>query len=84
MAAVLTTIDNPYDPIKQYDDWRAYDVQEGYYTNELLARISTTSSDLSDEDEELFIEEAIDRIINLFPSLYKKLYLDEKTGEGGT
>lgn len=62
---MLTTIDNPYDPFTQFDEWYAYDVQKGYNTCAYLARIAKTSHDLSPEDEELAIEQAIDEIVKL-------------------
>lgn len=63
--SMLTTIDNPYDPFTQFEDWYAYDVQKGYNTCAYLARIAKTSHDLSPADEELAIEQAIDEIVEL-------------------
>ena len=61
--AKLTTIDNPFNPFMQPDEWLAFDESKGYYTNEYLARIALTSYELSDADNELAIDEAIDEII---------------------
>jgi hypothetical protein len=62
-VAMLTTFDNPYDPFTQYDDWYAFDMRMGYHTPGLLARIAVTSDELSEADQSLAIEHAIDEII---------------------
>lgn len=60
---MLTTIDNPYDPFTQWDDWLAWDEQAGYYTNAYLARIARTSDELSETDQEQALELAMDEIL---------------------
>jgi uncharacterized protein YjcR len=60
---MLTTVDNPFDPFTQWDKWKAFDESKGYFTCELLGRIAKTSHELSEEDEELEIERAIDEIV---------------------
>lgn len=61
----ITTIDNPYDPFTQFDEWYAYDEIKGYHSCSLLARFANTSIDLDAEETNLLIEDAIDRIVNL-------------------
>jgi len=61
--SMLTTLDNPYNPFTQFDEWYGYDSEKGYHTCNYLARIAKTSDDLSEEDESLAIEQAIDEII---------------------
>lgn len=73
--AMLTTIDNPYNPFTQNDAWLAYDRQMGYYTPEYLARIAMTSSILSDEQNDAIIDDAINEIVALNPlGIYRKVY----------
>jgi len=62
--AMLTTLDNPYNPFIQFDEWNAYDCAHGYYSCAYLARIARTSDDLSHYDEVLANEQAIDEICN--------------------
>lgn len=92
--SMLTTIDNPFDPFDQYDEWYAYDTQLGHHTTSFLARIVVTSDDLSEADQRFAIESAIDEIIiENVSGLYKKvsrevkevLSSSERTeeGEGG-
>lgn len=71
---MLTTLDNPYDPFTEYDMWLTFDEQQGYYTNEYLARVSYTAEDLTDEEEAQAIEDAIDEIIELnVLGIYRKV-----------
>ena len=70
----ITTIDNPYDYFKQFDEWLNFDHLKGYYTLEYLARLVHTAPDLSDEEERNEIERAIDSIIEWNGKLYKKIY----------
>jgi len=72
--AMLTTIDNPFDPFDDFDNWRAYDEAKGYHSCGYVARIAATSDALSKVDEQIEIEKAIDEIVdmNVF-GLYKKV-----------
>lgn len=60
---MLTTVDNPYNPFLQFDEWKAFDESKGYFTCEYLARIAKTSDELSDEDYNLAVNDAINEII---------------------
>ena len=60
---MLTTEDNPFSPVTQYNEWYAYDAQLGYHTPAYLARIVITSDELSEADQALAVEQAIDEII---------------------
>ena len=76
---MLTTADNPYDPFTQYDDWYSFDQSKGYYTSEYLARIAKTSSNLSDEDYNLEVENAINEILKFnLTGNYKKVIKETK------
>lgn len=71
---MLTTIDNPYNPFTEYDEWWAFDQSAGYYTIQYLARITRTSSELSETDQDLALEEAIDEIVREnITGVYKKV-----------
>lgn len=68
----LTTIDNPFDPINDFENWYFFDESKGYCTCGLLARLAKTSDALTDEENERIIQEAIDDIIRLdFMHRYK-------------
>lgn len=60
---MLTTVDNPFNPFTQFDQWYTWDTQAGYNTSSFLARIVRTSPELSDTDQEMDIELAIDEIV---------------------
>lgn len=59
---MLTTVDNPYNPHSQYDEWSTFDASAGYDTPQLLARILRTSHDMSEEQQNEAIELAIEEI----------------------
>lgn len=69
----ITTIDNPFNPIEDFKHWFAFDVQKGYNTCSLLARLANTSLELNEKDYNYERETAIDSIISLNPILYKKV-----------
>ena len=71
---MLTTADNPFNPLNQFDDWMRFDMDKGYNTCSYLARIANTSDALSDEENNAEIERAINEIISLdFQNLYRKV-----------
>lgn len=61
--AMLTTIDNPWNPFTHYEEWFTWDYTAGYNSPALLARVVVTSDNLSDYDQELDIIRAIDEIV---------------------
>ena len=70
----LTTFDNPYDPFTQFDSWYRFDMDKGYNSCAYLDRIAKTSDQLTDEENNIEIERAIDEIIQYDPfNLYKKV-----------
>jgi hypothetical protein len=60
---MLTTVDNPFNPFTQFDEWHAWDTRHGYHTLAYLARIVVTSDELSDADQALATEQAIEEIV---------------------
>jgi hypothetical protein len=60
---MLTTVDNPFNPFTEYDEWYAFDQQMGYNTPAFLDRVAITSYDLSEPDQARAIEDAIDQIV---------------------
>lgn len=81
MAAMITTIDNPFDPRSEFDEWYAHDCERARQTGSpdscsLLARMAMTSPQLSDELNDKIIEDAIDDIIKYDPKgIYKKILI---------
>ena len=60
---MLTTVDNPFDPFTRFDEWFEYDISMGYNTSSFLDRIAKVSNDLSEPDQALAIQHAIDEIV---------------------
>lgn len=74
MSIAITTLDNPFDPIDEFDDWYRFDTDKGYNTCAYLDRIALTSDSLSDQENLDEIERAIDEIIKFdFENKYKKV-----------
>lgn len=75
MAAVaITTIDNPFDPFDDFDSWYRFDMDKGYNSCALLARLAFTSDAFTDKENDEEIERAIDEIIKYdVLNIYKKV-----------
>ena len=78
-VSMLTTTDNPYNPFTHFDEWLAFDTAKGYNTCAYLARITVSSPDLTDEEDAIAIETAIDEIVkeNIL-GIYRKIEMDLK------
>lgn len=72
---MLSLASNPYDPFDEYDLWKQFDTHEGYDTAGLLARVLSTSDALSQPDQDLAVEQAIESILAnpSFSGLYVKI-----------
>lgn len=74
---MLTTVDNPYSPFTQYEEWFALDAALGYHTPGLLARYVYSSDDLSDVDQLDAINQGIDEVVQENPfGIYRKVSAD--------
>lgn len=73
----LTTFDNPYDKLEDYDSWLNFDTEMGYYSDAYLDRIAHISPSMSEIEVENEYERAIDEIIKYdFRNIYTKKYAD--------
>jgi len=74
MGAMITTVDNPFDPRVDFSAWYAWDTQEGYNTCAYLARVALLSPEVPEAVRNQEIEDAIDEIIRIHAGgMYKKL-----------
>ena len=62
---MLTTVDNPYNPFTRFEEWMEFDISKGYNTSALLGRVAILSDDLSEPDQQLAIQYAIDEIVRM-------------------
>lgn len=77
-VCALTTIDNPYNPFTQFDQWYTFDQDKGYCSCSYLDRIAHTSSQLSDEENQKEIIRAIKEIIRLDPfNIYRMVCAED-------
>jgi len=71
-GSMITTVDNPYDPHTQFDEWNEWDKSAGYNTLSYLGRVVRTSHELSEADQDQAYDDAADEIIRLNGELYVK------------
>ena len=76
-AVALSTSDNPYNPLTQYDEWYKFDaVEHDYNTQCYLDRVCHTTTEFGEELYAQDIENAIDEAVNydLISWLYKDVH----------
>lgn len=64
----LSTIDNPFNPFDDFNEWLMFDMSNGYNCCEYLARIINETDEMSEFEKIIETERAIDEIIELNPN----------------
>ena len=80
-SSMLTTKDNPFNPFTNFKEWNTFDEQKGYYTCAFLARIIKSSPELSDADQSLANDQAIEDILSMDPT---GIYIKVSDNRGDT
>ena len=67
---MLSTIDNPYNPFDNFDEWYSFDELRARQENRptccgYLARVSMVAEDLSDNEYNQVMNDVIDEIVEL-------------------
>ena len=79
---MLTTIDNPFNPFDDFENWRMFDIEKQHYTGERLARIVNLSEEMSQSEVDAETERAIDEIIKYdVEDIYQKVSRPIKRNE---
>lgn len=63
----VTTVDNPYNPFNDFEHWFLFDTEKGYYTSSKLARLTHLKDNMTQIEESIEVERAVDRLIELDP-----------------
>lgn len=58
----VTTLDNPFNPLEDMENWKRFDEDYGYNTTSLICRYLHDADDISDESYYEALEEAVDII----------------------
>ena len=82
----VTTTDNPYNPLTNYDEWDNYDRMQGYNTSDYLARVVRTTTEFGDGTYNEDIERAINEIVllNLISMTHKGISYKKVVGDSET
>ena len=79
----VTTTDNPYNPLTDFDKWDNFDRMKGYNTSDYLARVVRTTSEFGEgtyaEDVERAINEIV--ILNIIALTHKGVSYKKVVGE---
>ncbi len=74
----LTTIDNPFHPVYERDDWERFDSDKGYNCDALVWRVGGISNDWTESEIRRAENSAIDDIIRMdLECIYRKVLIEE-------
>lgn len=59
---MLTTFDNPFNPKIEYPQWQTWDVDNGYHTEQYIARLIAMEEDF-DMDDDVTLSVLTDKVI---------------------
>lgn len=63
----LSTKDNPFNPLTEFDHWYTYDLNQGRDTSGYQARIVKTSDQIPPVYHDAAVEDGIDEILEMNP-----------------
>ena len=66
-CVALTTVDNPWSPFDNFENWYKWDIQHGYYSCAYLDRVANTNDQMHEDEIQAETERAIDEIVALNP-----------------
>lgn len=70
---MLTTHDNPFNPFTDFETWYKYDMTLGHDCCGELAREACISDVASDEVNDGYVLAAMDRLVERWPLIFKKV-----------
>ena len=62
---MLTTIDNPFSPFDEFEEWNRFDQEKGYMTVSLLCRCMHAPEELSQEEKDYEMTKESERLARL-------------------
>ena len=82
---MLTSINNPWNPFKEWKRWYGFEMTEGYDACGMLARVERNSDEFTDEENHAEHERAIAAVLAMdFTNSYKKVrekdYENDRSG----
>lgn len=73
-VCMVTTNDNPFNPFKDFDSWLMFDIEHGYNSWGRVMRLAHIEPDMTQEEENLEVERAIDELVKIdITDTYKKI-----------
>ena len=75
---MITTRDNPYHPIKDFDSWYSWDESHGYHTCQLIDSFAHTHDSMSENEMKTELMRAYKEICGLLYLVYKMIREDEE------
>ena len=77
---LITTIDNPFNPFTQPDEWYSFDKTYGYNTYQNVVSLGSFTNDMTaDEEKEEYIK-AMEKLLKLHP-MYIKVFENSNIGD---
>lgn len=69
-VGLITTVDNPYNPDTNWEEWHQWDETHGYHTLERMAKLRPIPAGKTSQYAEEMYDEAAAELITMFPNLY--------------
>ena len=70
----VTTLDNPFDPFSEPENWKRFDEDHKYFTTALICRFLKVSDDFDQETYNQCLEDAVNEIVRFnFTGNYRKV-----------